>query len=149
MYDSRNRYTISNLSSNKTDIRYPFSKSSATHVLPRMPVCGGGVLNPESRKILWTRLKKGSWIRGETGCRFQSQREKNPKYARACGRLGSSLGKDAGVLFRLNYIFVNTLALDVIQVLDSGNYFQSCYGKQFLACAQQLSHFRTANRPAR
>ena len=31
-------------------------------------------------------------------------------------------GKDAGVLFRITQ-FINTLALDVIQVLDSGNCF--------------------------
>ena len=40
--------------------------------------------------------------------------------------VNSCLGKDGGVLFRLNYsIYQRTLALDVIQVLD-GNYFQPC-----------------------
>ena len=41
-----------------------------------------------------------------------------------------SLGKDAGGLFRLSYsIHQHTLTLDVIQVLDSRNYFQYCLGK--------------------
>ena len=35
-------------------------------------------------------------------------------------------GKYAGILFRLTTQFINTLAFDVIQVLDSRNYFQSC-----------------------
>ena len=44
----------------------------------------------------------------------------------AASLANSCQGKDAGVLFRLNYSFINTLALDVMQVLGSSNYFQSC-----------------------
>ena len=34
--------------------------------------------------------------------------------------------KDTDVLFKLNYSIISTLALDVVQVLESRNYFQSC-----------------------
>ena len=42
--------------------------------------------------------------------------------------INSCQGKVAGVLFRLNYsIHQHALALEVIQVVDGRNYFQSCY----------------------
>ena len=41
--------------------------------------------------------------------------------------VNSCRGKDTGVLFRLDYsIHLHALALDVIQILDGRNYFQSC-----------------------
>ena len=39
--------------------------------------------------------------------------------------VNSSQGKDAGVYSELTTHFINTMALDVIQVLDSRNYFPS------------------------
>ena len=40
--------------------------------------------------------------------------------------LNSCQGKDAGILYRINYTLIKTQALHVIQVLDRKNYFQSC-----------------------
>ena len=48
-------------------------------------------------------------------------------YTHATNVVNSCQGKVSGVLFRLNYsIRQHLLALDVIQVLDGRNYFQSC-----------------------
>ena len=49
-------------------------------------------------------------------------------------------GKDTGVLFRLNYSFINQLALVVIQVLKAGIIFN------LVKCVQPLSLFQTASR---
>ena len=54
-------------------------------------------------------------------------------------------GKDTGVVFILNYSFINQLALVVIQVLKAEIIF-NLVKLQFIACVQTLSLFQTASR---
>ena len=56
-------------------------------------------------------------------------------------------GKVAGVLFRLNYsIHQHALALDVIQVLDSRNYFFNLAKANTVPCIFTATHSQTASR---
>ena len=90
-------------------------------------------------RFLRTRLKKRKWSSWKTDQRYairqwrtaadskaKGKKQKKTKDLHAACLVNSCQGKDAGVLFSLNYQFINTLALDVIQVLDSRNYFLSC-----------------------
>ena len=88
------------------------------------------------QKILQTHKKKGcleklvldSSIMKKTTAELKTKGKKLNSHATYV--VNSGQRKDTGVLFGLNYsIHQHALALDVIQVLDGRNYFQSCYGK--------------------
>ena len=97
------------------------------------------VHNPDNAsKILRTRLKKRKWSSWKTrhgyarfvnveenDCRFEDRKTLE---SHATCMMNSCQGKIAGVFFRLNdSIHQHAPALDVLQVLDGRNYFQSCY----------------------
>ena len=65
-------------------------------------------------------------INDDEACRFKDQRKRTLDLLATCV-VNSCLGKVTRVLFRLNdSIHQPDLTLDVIQVLDGRNYFQSC-----------------------
>ena len=68
----------------------------------------------------------------ENRCRFEDQRKETWIYS---GPTSLIVVRERMLEFYSNQttLFISKLALDEIHVLESSNYFQSCYGKQFLA----------------
>ena len=112
-------------------------------VLPCMPVCGIYICNTclnwwVHRRFHGLELKKeGNRRRGKPTierliCQWwrkwlEIQRpEERSLDLLATWLVNICQGKDAGALFSLTTQLIHTLALDVIQVLYSMNYFQSC-----------------------
>ena len=82
-----------------------------------------------------TRHRYARFVNEENGCRFENQR--------VCLEL---LEKGCWSLIQTNYSIHKTLALDVIQVLDSRNYSILLRKTLLLASMQPLPLFRTASR---
>ena len=76
----------------------------------------------------------------ENGCRFEGQRKETWIYTRPAWLIAV---RERMLEFYSDGTtqFINTLALDVIHVLDSRNYFQACYGKysSMHVCSRSLS----------